>query len=175
MVMARVTGACHPQALLVCSLLFGCCALGAAGKLADHLSALLLANCCTRYLGCFHVACDSIFFSAAFSERLTGPGRRSCQPVRPWAGALGALYAGYSWTSPWPVSGTFALGGASGICPAAMVFAALLNCGTAEACNSSQTLMLTVSARVGPLYCVHIRFQQVMPVNILAGLRPRAA
>lgn len=137
MVMARVLAHVTLKQLLVCSLLLAAVRWVLLGSLADHLSALLLAQLLhAATFGCFHVAAIH-FIQRSFSERLQGQGQALYATLSGMGGALGALYAGYSWTSLGPFW-TFALGGLAAFV-AAMVLLRCLPAVPAEA-HSSQTL-----------------------------------
>ncbi|MFO7703600.1 MAG: MFS transporter [Halopseudomonas sp.] len=120
LVMAKVLARFTLKQLLVSSLLLAALRWLLLGTLADFLGALLFAQLLhAATFGCFHVAAIH-FIQRSFNERLQGQGQALYATVSGMGGALGALYAGYSWNSLgafW----TFAIGGLAALLAAVIV------------------------------------------------------
>ncbi|WP_022964224.1 MFS transporter [Halopseudomonas pelagia] len=124
LVMAKVLARFTLKQLLVSSLLLAAVRWMMLGALADFLSALLIAQSLhAATFGCFHVAAIH-FIQRSFNERLQGQGQALYATLSGMGGALGALYAGYSWNSLgafW----TFAVGGLAALIAAFVLFRCL--------------------------------------------------
>lgn len=120
LVMAKVLARFTLKQLLVSSLLLAALRWLLLGTLADFLGALLFAQLLhAATFGCFHVAAIH-FIQRSFNERLQGQGQALYATVSGMGGALGALYAGYSWNTLgafW----TFAIGGLAALLAAIIV------------------------------------------------------
>lgn len=110
LLMARLLARFTLKQLLVTSLLLASVRWVLLGTLAEHLGVLLVAQLMhAATFGCFHVAAIH-FIQRSFNERLQGQGQALYATLSGMGGALGALYAGYSWSSLGPFW-TFAVGG----------------------------------------------------------------
>ncbi|HSP32204.1 MAG TPA: MFS transporter, partial [Halomonas sp.] len=124
LVMARVLARFTLKQLLVTSLLLAALRWLLLGTLADSLSALLFAQLLhAATFGCFHVAAIH-FIQRSFDDRLQGQGQALYATLSGMGGALGALYAGYSWNTIgafW----TFALAGLAALLAAIVLLRCL--------------------------------------------------
>lgn len=108
LVMAKVLARFSLKQLLVGSFLLATLRWLLLGTLADQLAVLLIAQVLhAATFGSFHVAAIH-FVQHSFSEHLQGQGQAFYATLSGLGGALGALYAGYSWTTLGPTL-TFAL------------------------------------------------------------------
>lgn len=99
LVMAKVLSRFTLKQLLVTSLLLAAIRWLVLGSLAEYLSALLFAQLLhAATFGCFHVAAIH-FMQRSFNDRLQGQGQALYATLSGMGGALGALYAGYSWNT----------------------------------------------------------------------------
>ncbi|WP_394243189.1 MFS transporter [Halopseudomonas laoshanensis] len=99
LVMAKVLSRFTLKQLLVTSLLLAAIRWLVLGSLAEYLSALLFAQLLhAATFGCFHVAAIH-FIQRSFNDRLQGQGQALYATLSGMGGALGALYAGYSWNT----------------------------------------------------------------------------
>ncbi len=130
LVMARVLSRFTLKQLLVTSLLLAAIRWLVLGSLAEYLGALLLAQLLhAATFGCFHVAAIH-FIQRSFNDRLQGQGQALYATLSGMGGALGALFAGYSWNTLgafW----TFAVAGMAALL-AAMVLLRCLPTASAE-------------------------------------------
>lgn len=108
MVMTRVLALFSLKQLLLASFILAAIRWLLLGALADNLAWLLLAQLLhAATFGCFHVAAIH-FVQRSFHDRQQGQGQALYATLAGVGGALGALYAGYSWSSLGPLW-TFAL------------------------------------------------------------------
>lgn len=99
LVMAKVLSRFTLKQLLVTSLLLAAIRWLVLGSLAEYLNALLFAQLLhAATFGCFHVAAIH-FIQRSFNDRLQGQGQALYATLSGMGGALGALYAGYSWNT----------------------------------------------------------------------------
>jgi MFS transporter, PPP family, 3-phenylpropionic acid transporter len=102
MVMSRVLARFTLKQLLVGSFILATLRWLLLGTLADHLSVLVFAQILhAATFGSFHVAAIH-FVQHNFTHRLQGQGQAFYATLSGLGGALGALYAGYSWTTLGP-------------------------------------------------------------------------
>ncbi|HLV18994.1 MAG TPA: MFS transporter [Pseudomonas sp.] len=98
MVMARILDRFSLRRVLMFSMLLAALRWLLMGYLADELFVLLFAQLLhAASFGCFHSAAVH-FVQRAFGIRHLGRGQASYATVSGMGGALGALYAGYSWS-----------------------------------------------------------------------------
>lgn len=99
LVMARLLQRYSLRAVLLASFLITAGRWLLLGNLADHLPILLLAQCMhAATFGAFHAA-SIHFIQRSFADRQQGQGQALYATLAGIGGALGALYAGYSWNS----------------------------------------------------------------------------
>lgn len=108
LVMARLLQRYSLRTVLLASFLITAVRWLLLGNLAQHLPVLLLAQCMhAATFGAFHAGCIH-FVQRSFADRQQGQAQALYVSLAGIGGALGALYAGYSWKSlgpPW----TFAI------------------------------------------------------------------
>lgn len=108
LVMARLLQRYSLRAVLLASFLITAVRWLLLGSLAQYLSVLLLAQCMhAATFGAFHAACIH-FVQRSFADRQQGQAQALYVSLAGIGGALGALYAGYSWKSLGP-AWTFAI------------------------------------------------------------------
>ncbi|WP_033727564.1 MFS transporter [Pseudomonas cremoricolorata] len=108
LLMSRVFARCSVQAVLLVSFLLASGRWLLLGTLADIPGLLVLAQLLhAATFGCFHAA-SIAFVQASFAARQQGQGQALYAALSGTGGALGALYAGYSWNLLGP-SFTFAV------------------------------------------------------------------
>lgn len=99
LLMGRLLARFSLKQLLVASFLLAALRWMLLGWLADSLPMLVFAQLMhAATFGCFHVVAIH-FVQRNFSERLQGQGQALYATLSGCGGALGALYAGYSWNS----------------------------------------------------------------------------
>lgn len=103
LVMARVLERFTLRQVLAASFLLAALRWLILGSLADHLGILLVAQLMhAATFGSFHAAAIH-FVQRSFGHRQQGQGQALYAALAGVGGALGALYAGYSWSSLGPV------------------------------------------------------------------------
>ncbi|MDN5516971.1 MAG: MFS transporter [Pseudomonas sp.] len=108
LIMARLLQRYSLRAVLLASFLITAVRWLLLGSLAQHLPVLLLAQCMhAATFGAFHAACIH-FVQRGFADRQQGQAQALYVSLAGIGGALGALYAGYSWKSLGP-AWTFAI------------------------------------------------------------------
>ncbi|MCW1936758.1 MFS transporter [Pseudomonas sp. MDMC_285] len=108
LVMARLLQRYSLRAVLLASFLITAVRWLLLGNLAQYLPVLLLAQCMhAATFGAFHAACIH-FVQRSFADRQQGQAQALYVSLAGIGGALGALYAGYSWKSLGP-GWTFAI------------------------------------------------------------------
>jgi PPP family 3-phenylpropionic acid transporter len=108
LIMARLLQRYSLRAVLLASFLITAVRWLLLGSLAQYLPVLLLAQCMhAATFGAFHAACIH-FVQRGFSDRQQGQAQALYVSLAGIGGALGALYAGYSWKSLGP-AWTFAI------------------------------------------------------------------
>lgn len=108
LVMARLLQRYSLRAVLLASFLITAVRWLLLGNLAQYLPLLLLAQCMhAATFGAFHAACIH-FVQRSFADRQQGQAQALYVSLAGIGGALGALYAGYSWKSLGP-AWTFAI------------------------------------------------------------------
>ena len=108
LVMARLLQRYSLRAVLLASFLITAVRWLLLGNLAQYLPVLLLAQCMhAATFGAFHAACIH-FVQRSFADRQQGQGQALYASLAGIGGALGALYAGYSWKGLGP-AWTFAI------------------------------------------------------------------
>ena len=108
LVMARLLQSYSLRAVLLASFLITAVRWLLLGNLAQYLPVLLLAQCMhAATFGAFHAACIH-FVQRSFADRQQGQAQALYVSLAGIGGALGALYAGYSWKSLGP-AWTFAI------------------------------------------------------------------
>ncbi|WP_296235976.1 MFS transporter [uncultured Pseudomonas sp.] len=108
LVMARLLQSYSLRAVLLASFLITAVRWLLLGNLAQYLPVLLLAQCMhAATFGAFHAACIH-FVQRSFADRQQGQAQALYVSLAGIGGALGALYAGYSWRSLGP-AWTFAI------------------------------------------------------------------
>ncbi|MFI8580464.1 MFS transporter [Ectopseudomonas khazarica] len=108
LVMARLLQRYSLRAVLLASFLITALRWLLLGNLPEYLPVLLLAQCMhAATFGAFHAACIH-FVQRSFADRQQGQGQALYASLAGIGGALGALYAGYSWNSLGP-AWTFAI------------------------------------------------------------------
>jgi PPP family 3-phenylpropionic acid transporter len=108
LVMARLLQRYSLRAVLLASFLITAVRWLLLGSLAQYLPVLLLAQCMhAATFGAFHAACIH-FVQRSFADRQQGQGQALYASLAGIGGALGALYAGYSWKGLGP-AWTFAI------------------------------------------------------------------
>lgn len=108
LVMARLLQRYSLRAVLLASFLITAVRWLLLGNLAQYLPVLLLAQCMhAATFGAFHAACIH-FVQRSFADRQQGQAQALYVSLAGIGGALGALYAGYSWKSLGP-AWTFAI------------------------------------------------------------------
>lgn len=108
LVMARLLQRYSLRAVLLASFLITAVRWLLLGSLAQYLPVLLLAQCMhAATFGAFHAACIH-FVQRSFADRQQGQAQALYVSLAGIGGALGALYAGYSWKSLGP-AWTFAI------------------------------------------------------------------
>lgn len=120
LIMAQVLARFSLKQLLIGSLLLASLRWLILGTLADHLSALIVSQLLhAATFGCFHVTAIH-FIQRSFSDRFQGQGQALYATLSGMGGALGALYAGYSWTTLGPFW-TFTIGALAALLAAAIL------------------------------------------------------
>lgn len=108
LVMARLLQRYSLRAVLLASFLITAVRWLLLGNLPQYLPVLLLAQCMhAATFGAFHAACIH-FVQRGFADRQQGQAQALYVSLAGIGGALGALYAGYSWKSLGP-AWTFAI------------------------------------------------------------------
>ena len=108
LVMARLLQRYSLRTVLLASFLITALRWLLLGNLAQYLPVLLLAQCMhAATFGAFHAACIH-FVQRSFADRQQGQGQALYASLAGIGGALGALYAGYSWKGLGP-AWTFAI------------------------------------------------------------------
>ena len=108
LVMARLLQRYSLRAVLLASFLITAVRWLLLGNLAQYLPVLLLAQCMhAATFGAFHAACIH-FVQRSFADRQQGQGQALYASLAGIGGAVGALYAGYSWKGLGP-AWTFAI------------------------------------------------------------------
>lgn len=108
LVMARLLQRYSLRAVLLASFLITAVRWLLLGNLAQYLPVLLLAQCMhAATFGAFHAACIH-FVQRSFADSQQGQAQALYVSLAGIGGALGALYAGYSWKSLGP-AWTFAI------------------------------------------------------------------
>jgi len=108
LVMARLLQRYSLRTVLLASFLITAVRWLLLGNLAQYLPVLLLAQCMhAATFGAFHAACIH-FVQRSFADRQQGQAQALYVSLAGIGGALGALYAGYSWKSMGP-AWTFAI------------------------------------------------------------------
>lgn len=108
LLMSRLLERYSLRAVLLASFLITAVRWLLLGNLADHLGVLLLAQCMhAATFGAFHAA-SIHFVQRSFADRQQGQGQALYASLAGIGGALGALYAGYSWNTLGP-AWTFAI------------------------------------------------------------------
>ncbi|RRV26629.1 MFS transporter [Pseudomonas sp. o96-267] len=108
LVMARLLQRYSLRTVLLASFLITAVRWLLLGNLAQYLPVLLLAQCMhAATFGAFHAACIH-FVQRSFADRQQGQAQALYVSLAGIGGALGALYAGYSWKSLGP-AWTFAI------------------------------------------------------------------
>ena len=108
LVMARLLQRYSLRAVLLASFLITAVRWLLLGNLAQYLPVLLLAQCMhAATFGAFHAACIH-FVQRSFADRQQGQAQALYVSLAGIGGALGALYAGYSWKGLGP-AWTFAI------------------------------------------------------------------
>ncbi|UFQ99305.1 MFS transporter [Pseudomonas wenzhouensis] len=108
LVMARLLQRYSLRAVLLASFLITALRWLLLGNLAQYLPVLLLAQCMhAATFGAFHAACIH-FVQRSFADRQQGQGQALYASLAGIGGAVGALYAGYSWKGLGP-AWTFAI------------------------------------------------------------------
>ena len=120
LVMARLLQRYSLRAVLLASFLITAVRWLLLGNLADQLAILLLAQCMhAATFGAFHAA-SIHFIQRSFADRQQGQGQALYATLAGIGGALGALYAGYSWNSIGP-AWTFALASLAALAAAVII------------------------------------------------------
>ncbi|MFI8747647.1 MFS transporter [Pseudomonas sp. NPDC077186] len=120
LVMARLLQRYSLRAVLLASFLITAVRWLLLGNLADQLVILLLAQCMhAATFGAFHAA-SIHFIQRSFADRQQGQGQALYATLAGIGGALGALYAGYSWNSIGP-AWTFALASLAALAAAVII------------------------------------------------------
>lgn len=118
--MARLLQRYSLRAVLLASFLITALRWLLLGNLAGHLAVLLLAQCMhAATFGAFHAACIH-FIQRSFADRQQGQGQALYATLAGIGGALGALYAGYSWKGLGP-AWTFALASLAALAAAVII------------------------------------------------------
>lgn len=122
LVMARLLERFPVQQVLLASLLLAALRWLLLGHLAGHWPVLLLAQCLhAATFGSFHAAAIH-FVRHRFAARQQGQGQALYAALSGAGGALGALYAGYSWNGLGP-AWTFSLASLAALAAAAIMAA----------------------------------------------------
>lgn len=120
MLMARLLEHFSLRQILVASFAIAALRWLLMGFLADHLPVLLFAQVLhAATFGCFHAA-SIAFVQRSFGARQQGQGQALYASLAGIGGALGALYAGYSWKGLGP-EWTFALAGLAALAAAVIM------------------------------------------------------
>ncbi|RMH86324.1 MFS transporter [Pseudomonas sp. AOB-7] len=120
LVMARLLQRYSLRAVLLASFLITAVRWLLLGNLADQLAILLLAQCMhAATFGAFHAA-SIHFIQRSFEGGQQGQGQALYATLAGIGGALGALYAGYSWNSIGP-AWTFALASLAALAAAVII------------------------------------------------------
>lgn len=120
LVMARLLQRYSLRAVLLASFLITSVRWLLLGNLADQLAILLLAQCMhAATFGAFHAA-SIHFIQRSFEGGQQGQGQALYATLAGIGGALGALYAGYSWNSIGP-AWTFALASLAALAAAVII------------------------------------------------------
>ncbi|WP_457787385.1 MFS transporter [Pseudomonas sp. PL-6] len=120
LVMARLLQHYSLRAVLLASFLITAVRWLLLGNLADQLAILLLAQCMhAATFGAFHAA-SIHFIQRSFEGGQQGQGQALYATLAGIGGALGALYAGYSWNSIGP-AWTFALASLAALAAAVII------------------------------------------------------
>ncbi len=118
--MARLLERFSLRRVLVASFLIAALRWLLLGSLADHLAVLLLAQVMhAATFGSFHAAAIH-FVQRSFGHRQQGQGQALYASLSGIGGALGALYAGYSWNSLGP-GWTFAIASLAALAAAVII------------------------------------------------------
>ncbi|MGE4407340.1 MFS transporter [Pseudomonas sp.] len=118
--MARLLERFSLRRVLVASFLIAALRWLLLGNLADHLAVLLLAQVMhAATFGSFHAAAIH-FVQRSFGHRQQGQGQALYASLSGIGGALGALYAGYSWNSLGP-GWTFAIASLAALAAAVII------------------------------------------------------
>ncbi len=120
LIMARLLERYSLRAVLLASFLITAVRWLLLGNLADQLAILLLAQCMhAATFGAFHAA-SIHFIQRSFEGGQQGQGQALYATLAGIGGALGALYAGYSWSSLGP-AWTFALASLAALAAAVII------------------------------------------------------
>lgn len=120
LVMARLLQRYSLRAVLLASFLITAVRWLLLGNLAEQLAILLLAQCMhAATFGAFHAA-SIHFIQRSFEGGQQGQGQALYATLAGIGGALGALYAGYSWSSLGP-AWTFALASLAALAAAVII------------------------------------------------------
>ncbi|EXF47392.1 MFS metabolite transporter [Pseudomonas sp. BAY1663] len=118
--MARLLEHFSLRRVLVASFLIAALRWLLLGSLADHLAVLLLAQVMhAATFGSFHATAIH-FVQRSFGHRQQGQGQALYASLSGIGGALGALYAGYSWNSLGP-GWTFAIASLAALAAAVII------------------------------------------------------
>lgn len=120
MFMARLLARVSLRRVLLASFLITAVRWVLLGNFADHLGLLIVAQLMhAATFGSFHAA-SIHFVQRNFGDRQQGQGQALYAALAGVGGALGALYAGYSWTSLGP-SWTFTIASLAVLAGAAVI------------------------------------------------------
>lgn len=126
--MARILGRFSLRQVLLASFLITVVRWLLLGNLADHLAVLLFTQLMhAATFGSFHAAAIH-FVQRSFGARQQGQGQALYATVSGIGGALGALYAGYSWNTLGP-AWTFAIASLAALAAAVIVATRLKDSG----------------------------------------------
>ncbi|MGH8352185.1 MAG: MFS transporter [Pseudomonas sp.] len=129
--MARILGRFSLRQVLLASFLITVVRWLLLGNLADHLLVLLFAQLMhAATFGSFHAAAIH-FVQRSFGARQQGQGQALYATVSGIGGALGALYAGYSWNTLGP-AWTFAIASLAALAAAVIIASQLQDTGPKE-------------------------------------------
>ncbi|OAI83788.1 MFS transporter [Pseudomonas putida] len=123
-VMSRILARFSLRRVLLASFLLAALRWWLLGAFAEHLLVLLLAQLMhAATFGAFHASCIA-FVQRSFGARQQGQGQAFYAALSGTGGALGALYAGYSWKALGPTI-TFSIASVAALAAAVIIAARL--------------------------------------------------
>jgi len=120
MVMSRILARVSLRRVLLASFLLAALRWVLLGSFAEHLAVLLFAQLLhAATFGAFHASCIA-FVQRSFGARQQGQGQAFYAALSGTGGALGALYAGYSWKTLGPTI-TFSIASVAALAAAVII------------------------------------------------------